>query len=75
MKKILFCLIAFLTMSCTCNSDTHNPKLNVAPLSYGSDIDIVEIEGHLYIVYMDEFSGGSGICHAEHCPCRNNNLK
>ena len=68
MKKILFCLIALLTMSCACNSDTHNPKLNVAPVSYGSDIDIVEIEGHLYVIYSGTYKGG--IIHAEHCPCK-----
>lgn len=74
MKKILFCLIALLTMSCTCNNcnnDTHKP--NVTPLSYASIIEVIEIEGHLYIVYDEGYGGG--ICHAEHCPCRNNNLK
>lgn len=74
MKKILFCLIAFLTMSCTCNSDTHKPDApNVSPIGYTSVIDVVEIEGHLYILYDEIY--GNGICHAEHCPCRNNNLK
>lgn len=75
MKKILFCLIALLTMSsCTCNNDTHKPDApDVSPLSFASVIEVVKIEGHLYIVYVDGYGGG--ICHAEHCPCRNNNLK
>ena len=53
MKKILFCLIALLTMSsCTCNNDTHKPDApDVSPLSYASIIEVIEIEGHLYIVY------------------------
>ena len=72
MKKILFCLATILSMSCTYNNDTHN-KPNVTPLSYVLDIDVIEIEGHLYIVYIDDYGNGGGICHAEHCPCRNNN--
>jgi hypothetical protein len=33
------------------------------------DIDIVEIEGHLYVIYSGTYKGG--IIHAEHCPCKN----
>lgn len=77
MKKILFCLIALLTMSCTCNNtcnnDTQEPEPDVTPLSYASRIEVLKIEGHLYILYKDGYGGG--LCHAEHCPCRNNNLK
>ena len=70
MKKILFCLIALLTMSCDCNNNTH--KIDITPSGYDSDIEVVEIEGHLYIVYIDDLDNAGGICHAEHCPCRNN---
>lgn len=75
MKKILFCLIAFLTMSCTCNNTYNNDAYepDVTPLSYAKHIKVLKIEGHLYILYKDCY--GSGLCHAEHCPCRNNNLK
>lgn len=77
MKKILFCLIALLSMSCTCNNcnnDTHKPdEPDVTPLSFASHIDVLKIEGHLYILYKDGYGGS--ICHAEHCPCRTNNLK
>lgn len=74
MKKILFCLMAILSMSCTCNNcnnDTQEP--DVTPLNYASRIEVLKIEGHLYILYKDGYGGG--LCHAEHCPCRNNNLK
>lgn len=39
-----------------------------------SDIDIVEIDGHVYII-ASRYEGGTSIIHAESCPCKNKEQK
>lgn len=80
MKKILILLAAICC--CGCGED-FSKSMNipiVEPVGYpstevnyyvnpmGPDITVIEIEGHLYLVFSDNHKGG--IIHAEHCPCK-----
>lgn len=80
MKKMLILLAAICC--CGCGED-FSKSINqpiVETVSYpraeanyyvnamGPDICVIEIEGHLYLVFSGNHKGG--IVHAEHCPCK-----
>lgn len=61
MKKILILLSAICLCSCDV-TETNIPRVN-------AHIQVVEIEGHEYIVIGPH--NNPRIIHAEHCPCKN----
>lgn len=63
MKKILILLAAICLCGCGA-SETNIPIPRV-----NAHIEVVEIEGHEYIV-IGPYSNPR-IIHAEHCPCKN----
>lgn len=74
MKKILFLLVIIFCCGCTTTDVRESVTYDEVPLKiYVSDasktIYMVEIEGHIYVVFSGHHKGG--IIHAEHCPCKN----
>lgn len=80
MRKMLILLVALCC--CGCGEDfsksMHLPTAEVIGFPHtevnhyvnavGPDINVIEIEGHLYLVFSGNHNGG--IIHAEHCPCK-----
>lgn len=73
MKKILILLATICCCGCAsvetkATSTTEITKIKYYRNDVGGQIYSIGVEGHLYIV--SGTSRGSGIIHAEHCPCK-----
>ena len=73
MKKILILLATICCCGCgstgvTKEEPTQNLNVKYYHKAPPLHLYMVEIEGHLYIVYNGAYKGN--IIHAEHCPCK-----
>lgn len=69
MRKILILVTAICLCSCDVTNTIENTTVKYYRYDTGGKVFTIEVEGHIYIV--GGTYNGSGIIHAEHCPCKN----